>query len=174
MPLHKGVTGLLSAACIVLAAQTSASAGPFGGLINTVNDMNRTINSVDRMINGTTHSINSLSDTLGLNSNQVSSVSEAESTDQVLELYEIWYTDLSPSEKETVSWLVMEHARNQSVSFETVAESDWFLQKSPEEQSQVASTFFKLQNIIDATAQDKSRFLAFAFCVNGGGTSCEG
>ncbi len=173
MRLNKGLTGLISATCVVLATQMSASANPFGDFLNTINRVNSTVNYLDRTINGTAYTVNSLSNTLGLNLGDGEDISESDETGQVLQVYQLWYEDLSASEKETVSWLVMEHARNQAVSFATVTSSDWFLQKPSAEQSQVAATFFKLENILEATAQDRSRFLAFAFCVNGGGTSCE-
>lgn len=173
MRFNKGLTGLISATCVVLATQMSASANPFGELLNTVNRVNNTVYYLDRTINGTAYTINSLSNTLGLNLSGDNSISETDETGQVLQVYQLWYEDLSASEKENVSWLVMEHARNQAVSFDTVSSSDWFMQKPATEQSQAAATFFKLENIIEATAQDRSRFLAFAFCVNGGGTSCE-
>ena len=174
MRLNRGLTGFLSATCVLLAAQVSVSANPFNGLMNAVNNVNRTVYSLDRTINGTAYTINSLSETLGLNlGGGTVDADESDPTGQVLQVYQLWYEDLSASEQETVSWLVMEHARNQAVDFETVSSSDWFLQKPAAEQSQVAASFFKLQNIVEATAQDRSRFLAFAFCVNGGGAECE-
>ena len=172
MRLNKGLTGFLSATCVLLATQVSVSANPFDGFMNTINRVNRTVNSLDHTINGTAYTINSLSETLGLNGGTVSA-DDSDPTGQVLQVYQLWYEDLSASERETVSWLVMEHARDQAVTFDTVSGSDWFLQKPAAEQSQVAASFFKLQNIIEATAQDRSRFLAFAFCVNGGGAECE-
>ncbi|MGB3295784.1 MAG: hypothetical protein WBB01_22600 [Phormidesmis sp.] len=176
MRFNKGLTGFLSATCVLLATQVSVSANPFGELLNTVNNVNRNVNYLDRTINGTAYTINSLSDTLGLNLGSDGNSVEADASDptgQVLEVYQLWYEELPASEQETVSWLVMEHARDQDVTFDTVSSSDWFLQKPAAEQSHVAASFFKLQNIIEATAQDRSRFLAFAFCVNGGGSSCE-
>lgn len=102
------------------------------------------------------------------------SVDADDQTGQVLQVYQVWYEDLEPADQENVSWLVMQQAQNQDVSFETISASDWFLQKPPAEQSQAASNFFKLQNITEATADESSRFYAFAFCVNGGGgESCQ-
>ncbi|NET55427.1 MAG: hypothetical protein F6K47_04320 [Symploca sp. SIO2E6] len=173
MILRKGLTGLVSVMCIALSVQATAYANPLRGLTNTINGVNNAIRSFDSAINGTSHTINSLTETLGIDINSSSgSINEAGSTEQVLQIYEIWYGDMSPEEQETVSWLVMEHARNQSVTFDTIATSEWFLQKPIEEQSQVSATFFKLQSIIEATAQDRNRFLAFAFCVNAGNDNC--
>ena len=169
MKIKMGLAGLASA-CLLLSFQTGASANPFGGIINTINQVNGTINSVDRTINGTAYTINSLRDTLGISGG--GDADENDPTAQVMSLYESWHSDLSPTEQETVAWLVMEHARNQGVSFDTISQSDWFLQKPVAEQSQVAATFFKLQSLLDASAQDSNRFLGYAFCVNAGGGGC--
>lgn len=176
MKLSKVLPGFITASCLLFVAQAPASAG-FGDLLNTIDRVNGTVNRLDRTINGTTYTINSLSNTLGLNlSSDSSSISASDDdpTGQVLQVYQLWYEGLEADDQETVSWLVMQQAQNQDVSFETVSTSDWFLQKTPQQQSQAASNFFKLQNITEATAQEESRFLAFAFCVNGGGgESCE-
>ncbi|MEL6352472.1 MAG: hypothetical protein AAFR58_11965 [Cyanobacteria bacterium J06627_28] len=172
MKVNKILASILSAACVVTLTQVPASAG-FGDILNTVDRINNTVNRLDRTINGTAYTINSLSDTLGINADE-GAIDANDQTGQVLQVYQLWYEDLEPADQENVSWMVMQHAQNQDVSFETVSTSDWFLQKTPEEQSQTASNFFKLQNIIEATTQERSRFLAFAFCVNGGGAeSCE-
>lgn len=169
MKIKHVLTGFVSAACLLTAVQVPASAG-FGDVLNSINRVNSTLNYLDRTINGTAYTINSLSDTLGIDyGSNDGGVDANDQTGQVLQAYRLWYTDLSPAEQENVSWLVMQKAQNQDVSFETVSSSDWFLQKTPAEQSQTASNFFKLQNITEATAQEESRFYAFAFCVNGGG-----
>lgn len=174
MKINKVFTSLFAATCLLSATQLPASAG-FGNVLNTINRVNSTVNYLDRTINGTVYTINSLSDTLGIDiSGNEGSVDADDQTGQVLQVYQIWYEDLEPAAQENVSWLVMQQAQNQDVSFETISASDWFLQKPPAEQSQAASNFFKLQNITEATADESSRFYAFAFCVNGGGgESCQ-
>lgn len=164
------ITSFVSASCIVLVSQVSASANPFGGILDAINGVNSTINSVSNTINGTKYTVDSLSETLGLSSGTVGNSNDP--TRQVLELYQAWYTDLDATDQETVSWLVMENARNQVVTFDTVSGSEWFLKKPVEEQSQVAATFFQLQSLLDASAQDRNRFLGFAFCVNSGNENC--
>lgn len=170
----KTLTGILSASLVLVCATSPASANPFSGILNTINEVNRTIRSTDNAINQTTNNLGSLTNTLGINlgSSGNDTLNETESTDQVLQIYQIWYNGLSSVDQETVSWLVMEHARNQTVTFDTVAASEWFQQKPITEQSQVSATFFQLQEIIDASAQDRNRFLGFAFCVNGGSEAC--
>lgn len=170
MKIKLGCVGFAATLCALAIHQTQVSANPLRGIIDTVNGVNNTINSVDSTINGTTHSVNSLRDTLGLGS--ASAVDSNDQTGQVLLLYKEWYSELPADEQETVSWLVMENARNQNVTFDTVSNSDWFLQKTSAEQSKVAANYFQLQNLIDASAQDRNRFLGYAFCVNSGSQSC--
>ena len=162
MRLNRGLAGLAAAACVLAAAQAPASAG-FGDVLNTINRVNSNIYYLDRTINGTAYTINSLSNTLGIDAGEDEISAKDDPTGQVLQVYQIWYEEMPAADQETVSWLVMQNAQNQDVSFETISASDWFVQKTPAEQSQVASNFFKLQNIMEATAQDKSRF--FGFCV---------
>ncbi|MEM9091847.1 MAG: hypothetical protein AAGC93_24305 [Cyanobacteria bacterium P01_F01_bin.53] len=170
----KTLTGILSASLVLVCTTSPASANPFSGILNTINEVNRTIRSTDNAINQTTNNLEGLTNTLGISfgSSDNGTLSETESTDQVLQIYKTWYNGLSSVDQETVSWLVMEHARNQAVTFDTVAGSEWFQQKPIAEQSQVSATFFKLQEIINASAEDRNRFLGFAFCVNGGGETC--
>ena len=172
MKINRILTGSISAACLLAAVQVPAFAG-FGDLLNTIDRVNYTVNRLDRTINGTAYTVNSLSNTLGLNVSE-GDISADDPTGQVLEVYQLWYEDLPAADQETVAWLVMQKAQNQDISFETISSSSWFLQKTPAQQSQAAANFFKLQNITEAAAQEESRFLAFAFCVNGGGAeSCE-
>jgi hypothetical protein len=175
--LKFSLISLASASAMVLALQSSALANPFrfiNDIVDTINNANRSVDSLNRAINNTSDTINNLTNTLGINPNNLdSSVSDADSTGQVLLVYDAWYSELSTSDQEIVSWLVMEHARNPAVSFETIASSEWFWQQSVEEQSQVAAMYFKLDEIIKATQNEKGRFLAYAFCVNGGAESCD-
>jgi len=164
------------AAGVLLMTQTAASADPFGNLGNIIN--NQIQRSVEDMVNRGTNAVTTnveqaLFDALGLNPSTVNnSAGNTGSDDKVLRIYEAWYGDLSGTDKETVSWLIMQHARNQTVTFETISSTEWFMQKPIAEQSQVASVFFKLQQVIDASANDRGRFLAFAFCVNSGTQNC--
>lgn len=161
---------------VLLMTQTAASANPFRNLGNIFN--NQIQRSVEGVVNRGTNAITTgaeqaLFDALNLNPSSVNNSSgNANSGDQVLRIYEAWYGSLSDTDKETVSWLIMQHARNQTVTFETISSTEWFMQKPIAEQSQVASVFFKLQQVIDASANDRGRFLAFAFCVNSGTQNC--
>lgn len=155
--------GLTATVCALALNQTQVSANPLRDIIDVVDGVNSTIN-------GTNHSFNSLRETLGLGSG--SSVNSNDPTGQVLLIYKEWYSELPDDEQETVSWLVMENARSQDVTFDTVSDSDWFLQQTSAQQSKVAANYFQLQDLLDASAQDRNRFLRFAFCVNSGSQSC--
>ncbi len=168
---------LLSATLVLALYQTAASANPFRIIEDALNTINRgasTLDNTTNTLNRANSSVDRLLDSLGLSSDEAgNSLGDSGSTDQVLAVYEAWYGTLSTTDKETVSWLIMQHARNQTVTFETISTTDWFMQKPIAEQSQVSSVFFKLQQVIDASADDRDRFLAFAFCVNSGAQNCE-
>jgi ABC-type multidrug transport system fused ATPase/permease subunit len=171
--LGKVFIGVVS---MLLLTQATASANPFDSIndiLNIVDDANRVLDRTNTTIDRTSGSVDRLFDTLNLSPDTVNtSVSGENSIDQVLRIYEAWYGTLTPNDKETVAWLVMQHARSQTMTFETLSSSEWFLQKPVDEQMQVGNVFFKLQQIIDETVNERERFLAFAFCVNSGQQSC--
>ncbi len=166
----------LYAAGVLLVTQTAASANPFGSLGNMINNqIQRSLESiVNRGTSAITNSIEqSLFDALNLDPNSVgNSSSTANSGDQIFKIYEAWYGSLSGTDKETVSWLIMQYARNQAITFETISSTEWFMKKPTTQQSQISSVFFKLQQVINASANNRDRFLAFAFCINSGNGNC--
>lgn len=157
---------LFSAICL---SSLPSLANPFGSIERTLNGINGTINGVNGTVNNTTRTIDNLNNVLGIDGRSSNS---DDPTEQVLDIYQTWYKGLSASDQEIVSWLVMEYARNNAVTFETLSTSEWFLQKNLQEQQKVAALFFKVNEIVTATGGEKSRFLAFAFCVNSGGQEC--
>ncbi|MCG6137059.1 MAG: hypothetical protein MET45_20900 [Nostoc sp. LLA-1] len=163
--LKSSLTLCLTALILSSLYQRPASANPFRFL----QDINNTIRTIDSTVKTTNTSIQNLSNTLGIQSPGTNS---KDPTQQLLGVYETWYKGLSSSDQEIVAWLVMQHAKSQTVTFETISNSEWFLQKPITDQSQVSSLFFKLQQVIDASAHERSRFLSFAFCVNSGGNNC--
>ena len=168
----KALAGLLSVACVMTATQASVSANPFGSIGNvmdTVNDVNATINDFEGAINGSPHSILSLSQTLGLDSEAMGVIDAVEATQQVFQLYDVWSKGLSAADQENVTWLVTQALGN-DMSMDALAASSWFLSKTGAEQSQVTSTFLQLQDMVEATGQDKGQFLNYAACLASGGT----
>ena len=169
------LTGLVSAVLLTAFAQAAATANPFGNIMNsveevngTVNDVNNTVETVEQIV----HTFDSLSDVLGLGSGISSSVSSADPTGQVMELYGLWFANQQSSEQANLAWLITEYAADQSLSLETVSASSWFSQKPAAEQTQVADTFSKLTSLLEASNQDSSRFLGYASCINTGVASC--
>ena len=174
MSFRKKLACLVSASCVLFLTQIHASANPFGGIdetLDTVNDVNATINALDQAINGTGYTLNSLSDILGLNASDIF-LEDVAAINQLSHVYEIWYGGLPLAEQETVAWLILELAQNEIVTLDMLSTSERFLQMSASEQSQVATTLFQLQSLVEATAQDEVRFLDFAACLNGGSAAC--
>ncbi|MBD2028198.1 hypothetical protein [Leptolyngbya sp. FACHB-711] len=161
-------------------AQMPASADPLSGLTNMLNTINRAVGSVDstvQQLDGTVKNVSgtvdNLTRTLGLQSRgSGGSVSEADTTKQILDIYQEWYKQLNPPEQEIISWLVMEFARGREVTFDTISSTEWFQQKPLQEQQLIGSLVFKLNEITKASANEKDRFLTYAFCVNSGSSNC--
>lgn len=173
MNIKQGLAGLFSITCVMLSTQATVSANPFGSLgnaINTINEVNATIDTFEQAINGSPHSILSLSQTLGLNSEAMNVIDAVDATQQVLQLYNVWTNELSASDLDNLTWLVTQSLSNQDMSLDVLSASSWFLGKTGAEQSQVLSTFSQLQDIIEATGQDKGQFLNYAACLASGGT----
>ncbi|MEQ8959888.1 MAG: hypothetical protein RLP02_18515 [Coleofasciculus sp. C2-GNP5-27] len=160
-------SGLLAVLAVCLSPMTSLAG--FGDLIRDVNDAVNTINNTRRAVDGT---VNNLSDVLGIDGN----VSDSDDpTQQVLDLYQSWYQQLAASEQELVSALIMQYAKNQQMTFETLSTTEWFLQQSMQDQQKIGGLFFKVNQILEGveeTGGERNRFLAFAFCVNSGGQDC--
>ena len=163
-------TGVLVLSTVCFSPMASL-ANPFGGINRVLNGVNGTVNGVNGTVNNTTRTIDNLNNILGIDGKSSNSNSN-DSTKQVLDVYETWYKGLSTSDQEMVSWLVMEYARDNRVTFNTISKNEWFLQKNPQEQKKAAALFFKVNEIFKAAGNDKDRFLAFAFCVNTGGQKC--
>jgi hypothetical protein len=141
-------------------------AGPF----NILREVTGTINEIRGGVRATQGAVDDLSNVLGIDGKASNS---DDPTEQVLDIYQSWYQNLAAPDKEIVSWLVMQYARNQQVTFENLSSTEWFLQKSLQDQQKVGGLFFKVNQIVEATGGEKNRFLAFAFCVNGGGQECK-
>lgn len=175
MNIKRGLAGLLSVTCVMLAAPLSASANPFGSIgnvVNTVNEVNATIDTFEQALNGSPHSILSLSQTLGLDSEAANVIDAVEATQQVLQLYDIWTNGLSASELDVVSLLVTQLTSDQNLSVETLATKAWFSQKPSAEQTQITSTLLQLTDMMEATGQSEGQFLNYAACLATGSTTC--
>ncbi|MGD1898512.1 MAG: hypothetical protein ACFB16_16340 [Phormidesmis sp.] len=169
------LAGLASATLLTVLMPAAATANPFGNIMNSVNEVNDTVNEVNDTVNTVeqvVHTFDSLSSVLGLDTSISSSISDADPTGQVMELYGMWFASQQLSDQENIGWLITEYAANQNMSLETIADSDWFSQKTTAEQTQVADTFSKITSLLEASDQDSSRFLGYASCINAGAASC--
>lgn len=171
MKLTTGLRGLIAAALLTASVHTGAIANPFGGLTNSIEEVNDTVETVEN-VSDTIQTITNLSNTLGMGDDINLSIGDSDPVGQVMELYGLWFTDLPTSEQEVAAWLISEYAGNEATSFAMVSASEWFLQKPESEQAQVADTFDKIQTLFNATESDSSRFLGYASCVSGGISSC--
>ncbi|MEM8501988.1 MAG: hypothetical protein AAF716_02420 [Cyanobacteria bacterium P01_D01_bin.1] len=175
MKLKISLIGLSSAAFLIAATPTAAIAGPFGNILNSVDEVNSTVNEVNETVDTieqAVHTFNSLSSMLGLDAGISSSISDSDPTGQIMELYGIWFANQQSLDRENIAWLVTEYAANRETSLEAVAASSWFLQKPTAEQTRISDAFTKVQSLLEASSQDGDRFLGYAACINAGSSDC--
>jgi hypothetical protein len=161
----------LAAFCAISFRASVASAG----FLDSVNSVIRGVNNTTETVRGTAYTVNNLNSLLGISpgQNNRGNGDSAASIDQVLGVYETWYKGLPEADKGIVSQFVMAYATEQTPTFATIAGSDWFKTKTPQEQQKVGELFFKFNQIVQASASDKNQFLSFAFCVNNGSPNCK-
>jgi hypothetical protein len=92
---------------------------------------------------------------------------------QLSEGYFAWYSSLTPSDREIVKELTKKYAEDKSMTFADFAKTKYYKGKNDAAKSQASAVFFKFKETIDAVGPQKSKFLAYAFCVNGGGKDCK-
>jgi hypothetical protein len=161
---------LLASSCVMSA--TPAQAGIFdlfNQINSTVNDANRTLNNVRGTTENTTSTFNNLTNLLGVGK---SNTTEDPSV-QVLSIYGDWYKSMSPADKEIANALTAEYAEKGALSFASFKSSDLYKAKNPQDQQKASATFFKFSEVVKNVGAQKDKFLAFAFCVNGGSTTCK-
>jgi hypothetical protein len=175
MKLKVSLIGLSSAAFLTAIMPTAATAGPFGNILDSVNEVNNTVNEVNETIDTVEQAVNtfnSLSSMLGLDTGISSSISDSDPTGQIMELYGLWFVGQQSLDQENIAWLITQYAANQGTSLETIAASSWFLQKPESEQSRISDAFSKVQSLLEASDQDGSRFLGYASCINARSSDC--
>ena len=169
------LTLLVATSCVTL-HQSPAQANPFGFLdqINkTVNDVNGTVNSVKGTSANTGSAIGNLTNFLGIGASSAPAAN-ADPATQVNGAYAAWYKGMTPAEKEIANALTSEYAEKGVLDFATFKSTDLYkAAKTSQEKQAVSSMFFKYSEVVKAAAPQKDKFLAFAFCVNGGSTTCK-
>jgi hypothetical protein len=165
---------LLVAVSTVTISSKSAQAGPFD-FIDQINgkakELNSTVNDLRQTGENTKSAIGNLSDLLGVRKS--STPSSADPNVQALGIYADWYKEMSPSEKEIVNVLTTEYAEKGAIDFASFKATDLYKSKPAAQKTKASALFFKYNELIKAIAPQKDKFLAFAFCVNGGGTNCK-
>jgi hypothetical protein len=158
----------------VNAIGSPAQAGPFdflNGINNTVNDVNNTVNGIKGTQQNTGSAIGNLTNLLGIG--KPASNNSGDPTAQVLEVYSKWYTSVSPADKEIVNMLTTQYAEDTPMTFAAFSKTPFYKGKDAQGKSQASATFFKFSEVIKAVGPQKDKFLAYAFCVNGGGKDCK-
>lgn len=175
MRLKVSLIGLSSAALLMAVMPTTAIAGPFGNVFDSINEVNDTVNEVNETVDTIEQAVNtfnSLSSMLGLDTGVSSSISDSDPTGQIMELYGIWFAGQQSLDQENIAWLIAQYAADQSTSLEAVAASSWFSQKPESEQTRIFDAFSKVQSLLEASSQDGDRFLGYAACVNARSSEC--
>ena len=80
---------------------------------------------------------------------------------------------MSPAEKEIANALTSEYAEKGALDFGAFKASQLYKAVKTSQEKQAASAlFFKYAEVVKVVGPQKEKFLAFAFCVNGGSTTC--
>ena len=164
--------------CVAL-SQRPAQAGPFDFLHqinNTVREVNGTVNGIKNTNAEASSAISNLTDLLGVGKSAAPAAGAAAAADpaaQVNGAYGAWYKGMSPAEKEIANVLTSEYAEKGALDFGAFKASQLYKAAKTSREKQAASAlFFKYAEVVKVVGPQKEKFLAFAFCVNGGSTTC--
>jgi hypothetical protein len=159
---------------ISIVATEPAHANPFG-FINDINNalggVNNTVNSIKGTQQNAGSTLGNLTNLLGVS--QPANNTSGDPTSQMLDIYSKWYSNVSASDKEIINWLTTQYAEDTPVNFSAFAKSPLYQGKDAQGKSQASALFFKFNELTKAVGPQKDKFLAFAFCVNGGGKNCK-
>ena len=174
------VLTLLAATGCVALSELPAQAGPFDFLNqinNTVREVNGTVNGIKNTGAETNSAIGNLTDLLGVGKSAAPAAGATAAADpaaQVNGAYGAWYKGMSPAEKEIANALTSEYAEKGALDFAAFKATDLFKAAKTSQEKQAASAlFFKYAEVVKVVGPQKEKFLAFAFCVNGGSTTCK-
>jgi hypothetical protein len=135
-------------------------------IFSDIDRINQTVNGTKGKIDNAGSIINGLGKLLGVGNNN----GGGDASTQVLSIYADWYKTMSPLDKEVVNMLTTEYAEKGSLDFAGFKATNFYLFKSAQDKQKISGTFFKFNEVIKVAPKDK--FLAFAFCINGGSTNC--
>ncbi|MEQ8385241.1 MAG: hypothetical protein RH949_23045 [Coleofasciculus sp. A1-SPW-01] len=156
--------------CSVTFSQSPVLALP----LDEIDDIIDSINDGIEEINRTGETIDEITDFLGITGDDDEEDEDDQSNkkEKLFRLYATWYKGLSPSEQRLVSWLTLEYAKNQDITFNIITSREGFSEKPLQEQAKIGHIYHTFDAIYKAVEEDKSIFFSFAFCVNSGSDSC--
>jgi hypothetical protein len=143
-----------------------AQAGFLDGITDAIRGVNNTVNGVrdtHKDADGALSNLGDLGSTLG--------IGPAKDKD-IFDTYSRWYGSVDSVEKEVIKALISDYADEKQLSFSGFKNSSQYAALSPKAKSQASSIFFKFKGITVETDKQKDKFLAFAFCLSGGGKNC--
>lgn len=170
---------LFAATSCVALSERPAQAGPFDFLNqinNTVREVNGTVNGIKNTGAETNSAIGNLTDLLGVGKSAAPAAGApaADPAAQVNGAYGAWYKGMSPAEKEIANALTSEYAEKGALDFGAFKAGELYKAAKTSQEKQAASAlFFKYAEVVKVVGPQKEKFLAFAFCVNGGSTTCK-
>ena len=150
-----------------------AHAGFLDGINDALRGVNNTVNSIQGTQQNAGGTLGNLTNLLGIGGKPASNAAPGDPTAQVLDIYSKWYTSVTPAEKEIVNLLTTSYAEDKPMSFGDFSKSPMYQGKDTQGKSQASAIFFKFSEVIKAVGPQKDKFLAYAFCVNGGGKNCK-
>jgi hypothetical protein len=140
-------------------------------IFSDLDRINQSVNEAKKNVENTGSTLNGLGGMLGIGKNGNNSGS-VDSNTQVLNVYADWYKVMSPLDRDVARMLTTEYAEKGSLDFTTFKATKFYTSSTIEQRQKISAVFFKFNEIVKAV-QQKDKFLAFAFCVNGGSTSCK-
>jgi hypothetical protein len=143
-----------------------AQAGFLDGITDAIRGVNNTVNGVrdtQKEVDSTFVNLGDLGSSLG--------IGPAKDKD-IFDTYSRWYGSVNSTEKEVIKALISDYADEKQLTFGGFKKSPQYASLSAQAKSQASAVFFKFKGITAETDKQKDKFLAFAFCLSGGGKSC--
>jgi hypothetical protein len=164
---------LLMTSISIATVVSPARAGFLDGINDALRGVNNTVNSIQGTQQQTTGTLGNLTNLLGIGGQPANNGAPVDSTAQVLDIYAKWYMGVTPAEKEIVNLLTTSYAEDAPMTFAAFSKTPAYKDKDAQGKSQASAIFFKFSEVIKAIGPQKDKFLAYAFCVNGGGKNCK-
>jgi hypothetical protein len=171
-----------------IVSTNAARADFFSDINNNINNIRGTQNNANDAAGNIKNMLGGSQSGSGSNNNSVTNITPisdptpsndpgngktADASTQLTESYFAWYSSLTPTQQEIVKELTKKYAEDKPMTFAEFSKSRFYKGKSEDAKSQASTVFFKFKETIDAVGSQKTKFLAYAFCVNGGSKECK-